>query len=177
MSPCASKPEATHKFRSVKPLGYLAIFLLPVICGCGWLDQFKTVTADNPVMGPPPPRMAMSNDPLRGDDDSSGTESIYAAAQPADPMNTDRDVLPSNYSNQSDEAAGTVAATVNGYPIFTEEVLAPYSRGLATFKEKYSERDYVREREKLIRKVIKGHIENRLLISSLESELKRPLKR
>src|SRR5690606_31931606 len=39
-----------------------ALLVLLTLTGCEWLDSLTTAKFDNPVVGPPPPRVAMANE-------------------------------------------------------------------------------------------------------------------
>ena len=141
------------------------------LAGCEMPDLFNTVKVDNPVMGPPPPRIASADDPAEGiariDD-----------AGPAASGGDDRGIVPAKFSDtasipkdQLDE--NEVVATVNGYPIFAADITAPYSRILREVREKQGEKAYEQGRKQLIKRDLKGHIENRLLVSAMRRMLKK----
>jgi parvulin-like peptidyl-prolyl isomerase len=67
---------------------------------------------------------------------------------------------------------GEVAATVNGRPIFADDVLQPVSRQLAE-AEKHLPPEVVRkQRSSLIEKMIQPHIERELLLQALRTKVK-----
>lgn len=67
---------------------------------------------------------------------------------------------------------GEVAATVNGRPIFVEDILHPMAASLAVYEKQVSPDAFRRERKKLIEKHIQPHIERELLLQALRTKLK-----
>ncbi|MEX2288186.1 MAG: peptidyl-prolyl cis-trans isomerase [Planctomycetaceae bacterium] len=148
----------------------LAILLL--LSGCEWLDKLSTVKVDNPVMGPPPPRVAMTDDRLAGD-------SMLAQKDPvARGKIGGHNVLPVDFAGAKHPEKGElspslVVATVNGSPIFAADVLEPYTKQLGEFEHKLSPTEFNEAKLSLIKRDLPGHIQNRLVVSAVMTTLKK----
>lgn len=66
---------------------------------------------------------------------------------------------------------GEVAATVNGRPIFVEDVLHPMAAQLAEAEKHVPPEQFRKERKKLIEKMIQPHIERELLLQALRTKV------
>lgn len=116
--------------------------------------------ADNPVMGPPPPRTAeldRGQSPLGGQ--SSGSEIRLAGADEG------------GYAALGTFEDTQVVATVNGAPIFASEVLEPYGPYLTEARKKLSQPEYEKFRRKLIARDLNRRVERKILIESLRETL------
>lgn len=67
---------------------------------------------------------------------------------------------------------GEVAATVNGHPIFVEDILHPMAAQLAEAEKQVPPEAFRKERKKLIEKMIQPHIERELLLQALRTKIK-----
>ncbi len=65
-----------------------------------------------------------------------------------------------------------VIATVNGAPIFAGDVLDRYGDYLRTARTKLPPEDYIKLREAIIQRDLRGHIERRLLVERMRSGMK-----
>ena len=145
--------------------------LMVLSTGCDLLDKAKS---DNPVVGPPPPRMKLSE---ASDADTptplSGNARI-AEAFPRRAQNDQSDnvVTVAGQSPQDDEFVdSTVVATVNGNPVFAYEVLEPYAERLAEIVKKYPPATVREFRQQAIRKDLKDHISQKLLCEAFRKSL------
>lgn len=66
----------------------------------------------------------------------------------------------------------TVVARANGAPIFAGEVLERYGEYLRQIRPKVSDEDYVKVRDEIIRRDLRGHIQKHLLVERTKGELK-----
>lgn len=138
--------------------------LLGLCLGCESMREHLGVTKKfkNPVCPPPPTRIAnMLDDPnpelaetAPGD---GGVAWISATSEEkgAPP-------LPN----------GDVAATVNGVPIFIDEVLQPFASGLAKEAEQRPAEEMQKIREGLVMRHLRPHLEREVLIQALKLKLK-----
>lgn len=67
---------------------------------------------------------------------------------------------------------GEVAATVNGRPIFIEDILHPMAAQLAEAEKQIPPELFRKERKKLVEKMIQPHIERELLLQALGTKVK-----
>lgn len=139
-----------------------AQWLLPVLAVLAGCDALRAPKVDNPVMGPPPPRVDLS-------------QNSTARQRPAEPAaaTRDRTVRPAAFGqNRTDPPAGAeVIATVNGEPIFADEVLQRHSAQLVKARKELSPDEFQRAKRSLLRRDLKGHIEQKLLTQALHSML------
>jgi len=145
----------------------LCMIGLAAFAGC---DLVKP-KVDNPVLGPPPPRVSMSNEPARGGRFEKAVPNARVASNDREgrvrtiDFNAARDL-------QTGELSGAqVVATVNGAPIFASEVLEPYGSALRNAKQKVSPEDFQKIRDGLIQKHLKDHIQRKLLAEALRARL------
>lgn len=131
------------------------------LAGCEQLGLAKKFK--NPVCPPPPTRVAN----LVDDSDSEYAEEQSARDEGVAWVSATEDggkpvALPN----------GEVAATVNGAPIFMDDVLQPFAVGLAREAQHRSPEEMRQIRRELAAKHIKHHIEREVLVQSLRVKLK-----
>lgn len=139
---------------------------ITLLCGLALFgcDTFGRVKVDNPVMGPPPPRMAAAEPAAQaddltprqfGEDDPQGI-SLASVSRPA----------------AGEELGGSqVVATVNGTPIFDSEVLERYSRQLNQAARDLPPEELQKLRMGLIQRDLQVHIDRKLLVQTLRATL------
>ena len=139
------------------------------LAGC---SSLSTAKVDNPVMGPPPPRVAKAKQPnLRTATRNDITPRQFGEDEPSG-IRQVSDVGPEPVTG--DQLDGSqVVATVNGSPIFDSEVLERYGLQLAQAKQQMPPAEFQKLRKGLIKRDIKGHIDRKLLVHSLRSSLKK----
>jgi len=127
-----------------------------------------TKTADNPVVGPRPPRvqqiLAQLDDPSRlTEDGSSGASAADArAAGGILQVSASVDVI-------RDE---DVAARVNGKPIFVAEVLERYRGAMEAQRSQMPPQAYHQARRELLQKELDGYIEQALVLDAVRKKFK-----
>lgn len=160
---------------------FIAIFS---IMGCE-----TTPKVDNPVLGPPPPRLesALKQQKLKqtdlvkkapdkkklleGDFEDSGNpfeNRIITASTTSDTI--------SNSSKKTSEAFlddDTVVAMVNGSPLFVSDIIGVYNFQLKQAEQRMPPEQYNKLRRALVKRDLKGHIERQLLIHEMKSTLKK----
>lgn len=149
--------------------------LLCLLAGCQGTSQ----VFDNPVVGPPPPRVEASGvavaaqDPAKHADEPPGaaeSDSESGAAQvkltnfaPAD-ARTKRPVtgLP-----------GEVAARVNGTPILVAEILQPYAPKLEEFRAhpQITDEEFARMQRNLVERDLPFYIETAVVVDAVLSKM------
>lgn len=142
-----------------------ALALLILLAGC----QGKTRVFDNPVVGPPPPRLPAAETAIAAQD--SPTE----GAQAADP-GVFRLV---DYTSGADAAGGVpatgppgvIAARVNGTPIFMADVLSPYATKLELIRKQAPEPDFRKLQVQLVQRDLPQYIETAVLVDKVLSTL------
>ncbi|HEX6986041.1 MAG TPA: peptidyl-prolyl cis-trans isomerase [Planctomycetaceae bacterium] len=127
----------------------------------GGCEGWRTVKVDNPVLGPPPPRLSWDEQPDPGAAvaDASGESTagyVKVSLTESGPI--------SDYA---------VVATVNGEPILAGEVLAPFNAHFVkAAAQGVPEREIERVKTALIRQHLPQRIETVLLVQSLRLMLK-----
>jgi len=138
----------------------LPLTLLLPLAGC----QALTKKHDNPVLQPPPRRVSL---------DQSKVEQQFADANAGE--NGSDIALASQTVEVDDDTRvfnATVIAKVNGAPIFAGEVLDRYGDYLKTARQKLPPDEFLKLREAIIVRDLRGHIERRLLVERMRSTLK-----
>lgn len=149
-----------------------------------------TPKVDNPVLGPPPPRLesALRQQKLK--------QSEYANRTPdrknlltgdfedsENPFETRIITASTTSSRISSESSpedseepltdSTVVAMVNGAPLFVSDVIGVYDFQLQQAEQRMPPEEYQKLRRALIKRDLKGHIERQLLIHEMKSTLKK----
>ncbi|MCH7871913.1 MAG: hypothetical protein IID33_09460, partial [Planctomycetes bacterium] len=131
------------------------------LAGCNTLGTAKV---DNPVMGPPPPRMALTEQANRKTAERNDlTPRQYDENEPQGEISLASVVEPQPATG--DRLDGSqVVATVNGIPIFDSEVLERYGLQLKQAKQQVSPEEFQQLRTGLIKRDLQGHLDRRLLV-------------
>ncbi|MDA0834968.1 MAG: peptidylprolyl isomerase [Planctomycetota bacterium] len=172
------------------------VIVLGLIAGC---ETLGTAKVDNPVLGPAPPRVAtreelkqnpyriseVSRDreistadvPLEKVDDRPGTETDFSLDNEWDPANSNVELASHETpavkpENVIDLGHTYVVASVNGFPIFANDVLLPYTPVLNKAEAELSPEQLEQLREQIIKKELPRHVEKMILISALNEYLK-----
>jgi hypothetical protein len=140
------------------PASLLACSLV-LMSGCKGTSK----AADNPVVGPRPPRIS---DRMLAQMTDAGGETPEAAAQPVIIRTSSETVATSGIEDTD------VAARVNGTPIFVSEVLERYRPQLAAQREQVSPADYDRLRRQLLEQELPAHIEQALVLDAARAQFK-----
>ncbi|MFH1299676.1 MAG: peptidylprolyl isomerase [Planctomycetota bacterium] len=148
-----------------------------------------TPKVDNPVLGPPPPRLesalkqqklkhtdvaskaADRKQILEGDFEDSGNpfESPIQTAS----STSDVSANPTVDESQANLADSDVVAMVNGSPLFVSDVIGIYNFQLKQAEQKMPPEEYQKLRRALVKRDLKGHIERQLLIHEMKTTLKK----
>lgn len=159
VTPTGRSAPGRHRLAGLLLSGLTALSVS--LGGCEHLGLAKKFK--NPVCPPPPTRVAN----LVDDSDSE-----YAADESAQ----DQGVAWVSATEDSGKPValpnGEVAATVNGAPIFMDDVLQPFAVGLAREAQHRSPTEMRQIRRELAAKHIKHHIEREVLVQSLRVKLK-----
>ena len=146
----------------------LSIVLIS-LAGCGGLsglNVFNSVKVDNPVVGPPPPRVERPYDRLTSD------EPVYPDTNQVRQVRHDPQT--GQLGSGGDELSGSqVVASVMGAPIFASEVLERYALKLSRVQDQYPPAQYRELRKSLLIRDLPVHIERKLLVQSLRSTLQK----
>ncbi len=138
----------------------LTVSVLPALCGCEHLGVSKKFK--NPVCPPPPSRVANLVD------DSDSEEKLAA--------NEDGGVAWVSASEDGKNAVplpnGDVAATVNGSPIFVDDVLTPFKVPLLREARQRSPAEMETIRQEIVRRHLRHHIEREVLVQALKVKMK-----
>ncbi|QDU81714.1 peptidylprolyl isomerase [Polystyrenella longa] len=145
-------------------------FLLIAVLGFAGCETFSKVKVDNPVLGPPPPRLTANDEE---------TPSDAPTVTSLDEHQTDIR-LATTSSDIVDKVTedSQVVATVNGEPIFAADLLEPFQGGLQKAQEAVEQGKFpaeVLEKQKyeLMAKSVDGAIERKLLEQGLKKTLKK----
>jgi parvulin-like peptidyl-prolyl isomerase len=164
---------------AVTRLTLASLALLTLLPGCkwlektsDWLDRLNTVKVDNPVMGPPPPRIAITDDRL-----TNGSTIVRAESGLEDSKKLS-DVRPVDYQNRGlardEELVGSsIVALVDGSPIFAADILEPYAKPLKNIEQHASPAEVQAARRTIIQRDLPGYIDNRMLVIALRKALKK----
>lgn len=139
--------------------------LLCLLAGCQGTSQ----VFDNPVVGPPPPRV---NAPGR----VSLAQRDSADARSTDDEPAQLELTQFTSTAQEPEThvtgqPGEVAARVNGTPILVSEVLQPYSPQLAKFRSQVSAEEFQRMQRNLLKRDLPHYIETAILVDAVQTQL------
>lgn len=176
-----STPSSFFRFpdwRACSTAGCLLVGLLP-LTGCESLG--KAMTVKNPVVPPPPQRVANLLPPSSADVGHAYVDDpVFGEAPQGEIVQTG---LVESAAQSESLPSGEVAALVNGVPIFVDDVLEPFNADLfkaAKEVEKtppgharqLKQQQLRQARQHLVKSNIKPHIERQLLITALKSKLK-----
>lgn len=145
---------------------YISLSLFSVL-GC---DTLNSVKVENPVVGPPPPRLAMTNEM------PAGTEYVQNSLEQDTIDSSSSGILPVSLSQEkagtsTDISSNQVVATVNGSPVFASEILERYGKQLEVAQQKLPPKQFQQARLQLIQRDLNPHVERKLLVLALKSTL------
>ncbi|MCA9053463.1 MAG: peptidyl-prolyl cis-trans isomerase [Planctomycetaceae bacterium] len=154
-----------------------------VICGGSFLTGCaSTKKADNPVVGPRPPRLSDSmlaqmeagSDSRDGNSTSAATtDYLQASGQVDHKANVRTAILEETAANGgSIIREEDVAARVNGNPIFVSEVLERYGPQLEAQRAQISATDYQRVLRGLLEQELPAFIEQALVLDAARAQFK-----
>lgn len=148
---------------------HVSLLIVLALAGCDSLNKPKV---DNPVMGPPPPRISFNND------DQIQSENPLQFAQAEDDMPALEDGTQVTQASLSQDPSLSLSGTetvavVNGAPILASEVLERYGTQLAEAQKELPPDKYQEARLMLIKRDLDGHIERKILAEGLKSMLKK----
>ena len=129
------------------------------LAGCG---SMGTVKVDNPVLGPPPPRVALA----QATNQRSGiTPRAFSGNEPSDIrfISVEEPTTPTGEFLHGSQ----VVATVNNAPIFDSEVLERYGLQLEKAARELSSEETQQLRRQLIQRDLQGYIDRKLLVQTL----------
>ena len=140
--------------------------LLLGLAGC---DSVGKTKVDNPVAGPPPPRVNVAGRPSGRA--SLGSDSLV---QVGTSESAGEVRLVSAQSPGSDDALFGLqpVAIVNGQPILAADILERYGASLEEAQKKMSPEQFRQARLELIERDLPGHIDRILLAAALQSSVK-----
>lgn len=142
-----------------------------IACGLMLLGGCNTAAKRdaNAVFGPSPRRTTLE-DAQNATAIAEAEDLVGGAADEADEGKV---ILASaTQSDDSDIFNATVVARANGAPIFAGEVLERYGDYLRQVRPKVSDEEYVKVRDEIIRRDLRGHIQKHLLVERTKGELK-----
>ena len=144
-----------------------------LLAGC----QGKTRVFDNPVVGPPPPRLPASETAIAAQDSPTDAASTADTGE----------FRLVDYTSGVDSAGlvpatgppGVIAARVNGTPIFMTDVLSPYATKLEALRDekdargvrRVQEADFRRLQVQLVQRDLPQYIETAVLVDKVLSTL------
>lgn len=140
--------------------------LLAVCCLAGC--QGKTRQFDNPVVGPPPPRISTA--------EPSEVARVAEQVSAGDGADADATVLLASYMEPNEPVPvtgppGLVAARVNGTPVLFADVLAGYVPKLASVRGKMSEEEFRRLQLQLVNRDLPHIVDQLILVDAVMSKL------
>lgn len=159
----------------------LCVLWVTAIVGC---ESTRSVKVDNPVLGPPPPRIRTpetdASAPVAQTGSAAGTAETVASNGFESGSGSDThapDVRPvyalsTTVLTQPELTGHEVVALVNGNPIFVSEILDYYSKNLQQLRKEVPATQYVQLRNELIKRDLPQVIETRLLVDLFKQRLK-----
>lgn len=140
--------------------------LLCLLAGCQGTSQ----VFDNPVVGPPPPRV---NAPARVAVGPNSPETPHPTDDPQQfaLLQYTASAKDSQEKTPVTGQPGAVAARVNGQPILVSEVLQPYAPQLAHFRAQVSAEEFERMQRNLVKRDLPHYIETAMLVNAVQSQL------
>lgn len=169
---------------------YAQIYLLMIaflsISGCE-----TTPKVDNPVLGPPPPRLesALKQQKLQPTQMASRSEDrkniiegdfeesdnpfetpVVTASSTSDSPTSTASVIDNSVEELKDS---TVVAMVNGTPLFVSDIIGIYDFQLKQAEQRMPPEEYQKLRAALVKRDLKSHIERQLLIHEMKTTLKK----
>lgn len=167
---------------------YAQIYLLMIafisIVGCE-----TTPKVDNPVLGPPPPRIesALKQQKLEHTQMASRSkerksilegdfqESDNPFESPVITVASSSDTSTASAVDESVEELkdSTVVAMVNGTPLFVSDIIGVYDFQLKQAEQRMPPEEYQKLRKALVKRDLKSHIERQLLIHEMKTTLKK----
>ncbi len=163
---------------------YFLMLAVPGMMGCE-----TTPKVDNPVLGPPPPRLesALKQQKLKHTEVASKTadrkqllegdfeESGNPFETPVLTASATSDMLAKPVVDSSEGILNDsdVVAMVNGSPLFVSDVIGIYNYQLKQAEQRMQPEEYQKLRRALVKRDLKGHIERQLLIHEMKSTLKK----
>lgn len=173
---------------------YAQVYFLFLV-SLGMVGCETTPKVDNPVLGPPPPRLesAMKQQKLNhaaiasrakdrqkvleGDfeDSENPFETPVITASSSSTTATGSTTSAVSRIEETDDflADSTVVAMVNGTPLFVSDVIGVYDFQLKQAEQRMKPEEYKKLRRALVKRDLKGHIERQLLIHEMKSTLKK----
>lgn len=144
----------------------IAAFLAVAFVALAGCDKSKPVRVDNPVVGPPPPRVTPT--------DLQIDQQNYAGLDHS--SESGKTVVQTTSSNSVNSKPGAlddaqIVATVNGFPILAGDVLERYGMQMKQIKSQAPPAQYQQARYQLIQRDLPGHIERALLVQTLKSQI------
>jgi parvulin-like peptidyl-prolyl isomerase len=142
--------------------------LLCLLAGCQGTSQ----VFDNPVVGPPPPRVESARVTVAAQD----SPTAEASAAPAGPARFEL----TQFSKPDPQRQvpvtglpGEVAARVNGTPILVSEVLQPYAHKLAEFRAhpQVTDEEFARMQRNLVQRDLPHYIDTAVLVDAVHSQM------
>lgn len=141
-------------------LGAVMFAAMLALGGCEHLGVSKKFK--NPVCPPPPTRVANLVDDSDSEDKLASADEGGVAWVSASEDGKSAVPLPN----------GEVAATVNGSPIFVDDVLGPFKVPLMREARQRSPAEMESIRQELVRRHLRHHIEREVLVQSLKVKMK-----
>lgn len=160
---------------------YILFLVSLAMAGCE-----TTPKVDNPVLGPPPPRLesAMRQQKLRHTEVASREKERKSVLEgdfedAVNPFETpvitaSKTDTPTSIAVDDDFLTdSTVVAMVNGTPLFVSDVIGVYDFQLKQAEQRMPPEEYKKLRRALVKRDLNGHIERQLLIHEMKTTLKK----
>ncbi|QEG18967.1 peptidylprolyl isomerase [Gimesia maris] len=167
---------------------YAQIYLL-MIAFISTVGCETTPKVDNPVLGPPPPRLesALKQQKLEHTQMASRSkerksilegdfqESDNPFESPVITVASSSDTSTASAVDESVEELkdSTVVAMVNGTPLFVSDIIGVYDFQLKQAEQRMPPEEYQKLRRALVKRDLKSHIERQLLIHEMKTTLKK----
>ncbi|MCA9023475.1 MAG: hypothetical protein KDA74_25175, partial [Planctomycetaceae bacterium] len=163
---------------------YLWMIAVLSISGCE-----TTPKVDNPVLGPPPPRLesALKQQKLEHtqmasrsherknllEGDFQESENPFETPVITVASSSDTSITKAVDDSVEELKDSTVVAMVNGTPLFVSDILGVYEFQLKQAEQRMEPEEYQKLRTALVKRDLKSHIDRQLLIHEMKTTLKK----
>ncbi len=149
----------------------IPFLILLALAGC---DSLRKPKVDNPVMGPPPPRMSFNND-SPDSEEAAEKKPVQTADANEVPALDGPQIKPASLTEDPNNplSGSQTVAVVNGSPILASEVLEQFGPQLAEAKAKIPPEQYELARRMLLKTHLQSHVERKVLADGLKTMLKK----
>ncbi len=151
--------------------GLIGVTSLVTCLGCQQIkEHFNRVRPNNPVVGPPPPRLTM--DDSQAPAGQAGVITQTAALESGSKTGEVVPLAQFEILGQTEISESTVVAIVNSNQILAGDVFGAYSQQMEKMKAQLTPEQFAQAQRDLLKRDLPDHIERTLLAHALKTSLK-----